>query len=469
MSQVTTLSQCIDAYIDQTNDGQNFADTNRLYLSSTASHQKRALLFFGSMPRPDRAGLYVVSAHLLLCASGAVGAQTTTVKAIKQTWKERSVSWQNQPTVTATDDVALVLGALVDKQQVDFDVTAMVRTALLGTGSLFYGFELSTSIGGPIAFRSSESPIPELRPQLVIELTKFPTVVADLVPGDGSYVSVSKPVVRFNYFDRDGEDQGALQVQIDAANDFTSADFDSGTVTTADPELDLSTTAYAGLSDGGSTYWRARAQDAEGNWSAWSDPVQIHRAAKGTFVINAPSTVVEETTPSIITTLSKAQRAIAYILEQWQPDTSSWLTVWTKPFFAAPSGAGVAYHGRVPIETTIGRDGGSLKTSPIAVRDLDYRLTVRSWDTQALRVSTPGDPVYQESQVVLQWHGPVSAPMSPDNLAVDANPEPGIEGDRGPGVLVSWHRDAVPDSWALLVDGVVKDDHVPATDWQGGP
>ena len=64
----------------------------------------------------------------------------------------------------------------------------------------------------------------------------------------------------------------SIQVQTNATDVWTAPTFDSGTVASSTPELDLNTTSYAALTDGQVIYWRVRVQDMAGLWSLWSDP-----------------------------------------------------------------------------------------------------------------------------------------------------------------------------------------------------
>ena len=228
---------------------------------------------------------------------------------------------------------------------------------------------------------------------------------------------------------------------------------------TDESQLDLADTSYAGLSDGSTVLWRVRTEDSTGQVSAWSDAVTLRRISKGTFTIDAPTTLVEEATPEIVTTLTAhAQVAIWYKLEEFNADNDSWRETWSTGRFAAPAGAGVSYSFEVPWAEQV--PGSRAILPPIRKKSTPYRLTVRSWDDVAGRVNTPGDKAYAEDTVTFQWVDAVTDPTAPSSLVAEQ------EADRGPGVVLTWTRAAVPDYWSLVVDDVLVVDKVPALDWQ---
>lgn len=208
----------------------------RLVISNAGGALKEAWLFFGSMPTP---GVYVTTATLICFARSTWGAQTITARRVTQPWKEKTLTYRTRPNTTATGASTTSPGALADNDRIDIDVTSIVRDALLGTGAPFYGFRLTTSGSGEYAIRSSEDPDPQLRPRLRIEFSKLPVAVSDLVPGDGSVVATNTPVLRWTYYDLEGDEQAAYQVQVDDAAGFTSPTLDTGWVTSSDPEHDL--------------------------------------------------------------------------------------------------------------------------------------------------------------------------------------------------------------------------------------
>lgn len=458
----TRLSRPIDSWVSESKPAANNAEALKLVMSNQTDDIKEAYLFFGGGPRP---GVFVVEATLTVFNRGTwSGSPTLTARAIIEPWKESTLTWRRRPDTTGTNAATLSPGALTPGEQLDFDVSAMVRTAFLGSGSPFFGFRLTTTGTDDRPLHSSEAADPDLRPYLTIVYSTAAAVPFDLVPGDGSVVSVAEPVLAWAQFDIDGDDQAAFRVQLDPAADGDSPAFDSGWITSPDPELDLADTSYSGLALNASDQWRVQTEDTTGQQSEWSEWAEITRTGKGTLTIDAPTSAVEEATPTIITTLDgQDQAALRYIIAEQLPDSGVWRERWDTGRFLAPAADGVAYESEVPSvgeEVTIG--GRKIAFPPITKRDTPYRLTVYSWDDVENRVHTPGDPPYTTDSVEFTWVVSADAPDGPSTLTCVQ------DADNGPGVRCSWTRAAVPDDWALMVDGELKIDKVPALNWSVG-
>jgi hypothetical protein len=243
-------------------------------------------------------------------------------------------------------------------------------------------------------------------------------------------VSIAKPVLRFDYLDLSGSlSQAACQVQIDPAANWVSPGFDSGEVDTVDPELDLSTTAYAGLAAGASTQWRVRVQDSAGLWSGWSDAAAFTRAAQGTLTVSNPAA-----------------------------PPNAFVSEWTPPIIWALAGATqTGYRVRVALATNpthylldTGRRTGddteyTLPTGVLTDPGATYLLTVDTWDDVA-REATPGDPTNVEVQRSFTFaEDPTPNPVT--GLAVAADPS------GSPFMVLTWSRSTAPDSFSVLRDG----------------
>lgn len=462
----TLLKNFVDTFANQARQGENFGKSGVIRLDTTASNVKRGFLFAGGGPAP---GVYVLDATLTLHAHKPwSGTQDVTLRRIITPWKERTLTWHKQPDSTGDGASTTSVGPLDHGAAVEFDVTDIVRDAFLGTGTPFYGFEMRGGDDGSFAWSSSEADAPEVRPRLEVHFTTLPAAAYDLVPGDGQVVSVAKPVLRWSYFDPDAEEQQAFQVQIDDTGDFDSPDFDSGEITSLDSQLVLADTAFGGIADAGGVTWRVRVQDASGQWGPYSDPVAITRVSKGVLTINAPTAEIEETTPTIATTLADHDlRALEYLLEEdvfgsgsetedvdgWGDEawgTDAWGSVilaefgnvlgsnevWHEPRFKATADADTAYEFDVPKKI-------------IKRRTATYRLTVRAWDTTEHRVATPGDPNYSEASVVFTWVNPAAPPAAVTAFTAVA------EAGGGPGIALHWTRASVPDFYHLMIDGVI--------------
>ena len=211
---------------------------------------------------------------------------------------------------------------------------------------------------------------------------------------------------------------------------------------------------WVGITAGATRFWNVRTRDEQGNTSPWSDVQSFTRSAKGALSISSPANggTVEETTPPIISTLTtRTQESISYRLEQFISADNEWVTVWEQGRRAAPANPGSAYNFGIP-------------AGKITAASTNYRLTVRSWDTQD-RDSTPGDPVYVEAQSTFTFAR--SATPSPVTVLTAA-----AEDNNGPGVKLTFNRavgQSSPDFFSLVVDGVRIFDRIdPANIIDGG-
>lgn len=382
-----------------------------------------------SMPINLPAGTVVMSAKLQIPVHDRWVAQTATLKAVADPWSVSSLTWNNKPavlTVGSGISAAVTTGAVADGSWVEIDVTAMVQQIVNGRPN--YGFRLESSqSGSPSALiRGFESGYESWTLDLVTSEAPF---VATAVAPQG-VISLSKWVAQVDEVDA----LAAIRVQVDAAADSVSPDFDSGAVATTEPVLDLAATAYAGLADGASTYWRAQVTTLDGESSGWSDWVQVTRHVKATMTLSSPSgTDLWDASPSIDASLTPAGSSTT----RWQV---------------------IVLDGNDP--TDVRYDSGSKLTgatldhniwadwkNPPFPKDGPYRIIVRAWD-RSDRVSSIGDPTYIETvrDVTLS----VKAGQTPPTT-LTATP---AAGDGYPEVVLSWTRAADPDRFDVLRDGV---------------
>lgn len=250
-------------------------------------------------PVPD--GDSVTSGSLrVVVASGASGSVTLTLKRVtsRPMWDE--LTWNHEPTVTASGSVSVVLSSPTDGTAATFDVGSLVQT--IAGGASNFGWRIESDVA--VKLYGFDSPNP---PKLTVVTSTAPAQPTDLRPaGIGS---VAKPHVVFSAPDVTGEAEvQSVQVQLstsatpaaDASGTWTSPTFDSGEVTSTTPDLDLASTAYAGLAADATIYWHVRWKSG-GQWSAWSDTVSYLRKTWGTLTVSNPSGgVVQEPTPPFI-------------------------------------------------------------------------------------------------------------------------------------------------------------------------
>jgi len=433
-----------DTLISEGEPNKNFGDWHLLTLAGNASNRRFALLYFAGLPP---AGATVSSATLRVwlkvgATSDWSGTHTITARRILPTWKESLITWNRagsgQLVTGATNPASAVVTGGTGGQLVEFDVSLMM--ADVAAGADYAGIRLEVNTNGTKRIHSSESATPEFRPQLEIQWNRAPLEPTDLAPAGGRSVSVSHPVLTWNFRDREGDEQAELRVLISTSSAIGSGgqlstnEFDSGWVVSDEEQLDLSTTAYAGVAGGATRYWQVRTKDVPGQISPWSDVEEFRRDAKGVFTVDSPldGGTVDETTPTITTTLTAlAQEALAYRLME-DDGTGNFVTLWDQPRFAAAESAGVAHSFNIP-KGLIRRTGRQ------------YRLRVWSWDTVD-REGTPGDPV-RYTDVATFTFVRSAAPSPVTALTVV---------DETPGVKLTWNRAAgvsSPDWFCLMVDG----------------
>ena len=211
-------------------------------------------------PAPD--GATIVSATLTLYQkdSATGGSRTLTVRRIDEIWKASTVTWNRNPDVVGTTVQSQTRGnGGADGRTWDFDVTNHVQSVV--DGADWFGWRVTSDVATAMSVFAQG----RYAPILAVEWRERPEAPETLSPSGNRAVGVNKPTLRFDFTDVGGDTTlESVQVQIDAGNDFDSPDFDSGTVDTSDPELDLADTAYGGISDGADTWWRVRVKDGSG-------------------------------------------------------------------------------------------------------------------------------------------------------------------------------------------------------------
>jgi hypothetical protein len=466
LSSTQVLTRAIDSYTNQNRPKDNNGDDKRIRIRGDAGNAKRGYIYF-ALPNPE--GSNVADATLSLFVKTAwSGSRTITVKRLPYSWKEKRITWENYSATSpgiSTNATSVSVGSPTVGQLVTINVAAILQDAM--SASEWYGFEITTTASNDTDFYSTETHLEEYRPELSVTWTTNPSPPRNLKPSGGNYVSLNKPVFTWEFVDLLGStSQARHRIQIHTSTSlFTSTDstlanpgveFDSGWVSNTQTQQDMAATAWAGIADGATRYWRVAVEDGDGNKSNFSDPVSFTRAVKGILTItNPPGTsgdegtcFVEETTPPIVHTYSGTQESVRYILEMYDrtddsdEDTAQWTVIhktgWKK------QDAGISY--TIPkknIRREKWGDGTYVK----------YRITVRVLDDKD-RQSTPGDPNYIEaSKEFVFKRSSTPAPVDTINA----------ETDKG-GVTITWTRSATPDFFCLRVDDQVIDDRIEPDD-----
>lgn len=412
----------IDAWVSTTDPDLNHSAGKWLRVKATDEY---SFLYFKS---PAPRGATILSAHLHLFGVGASGdSYTVSVQRVAAKWAETQINYNNKPGVTGS--VASVTATQsADGQDWSFDVAPLLST--IAAGAANYGFRISTSDASLRKFYSLNAG--DNQPYMRVTWVLPPDAPTELTPSGGSAVSVAKPVLTFNYHDVDGDEQmQAVQVQINPTNDFTAPAFDSGTVATTDPELDLSGTGYAGISDGGTAWWRVRVQNTSSVWSDWSDHVSFTRVNKMSVTIDSPAAspndFVEDPTPELSWTVTPGPQTGRWVIitdeaDPTHPLYDSGLELTSSTSFTPP-----LYNGD--------------KRGVINDEDATYRLTLRIFENNT-RTATPGDDVFIEvSRTFTFQEDPTPDPVTSLAAAQVANGKPHVR--------LTWDRATAPDGFTI--------------------
>lgn len=421
----------VDTWAGEGNPSANHVASKSLKVR-TSSPEAFAYLFFKN---PAPRGANIISAWVRVYGRDTGwGSQTMRLRRLVAGPGFGKLTYNNRPGTTGTSiDVTQTNPA--DATEWAFEVTTHLQT--ITDGAANYGWRLETTTStAERQFYSLDAP--RNRPTLTVQWSDKPDAPTDLSPAGGRAVSVSHPVLRFSYNDPSGQDPlSAVQVQIDAAGNFVTPGFDSGEVSATEPELDLASTAYAGLSDLASTQWRVRVKDAVGNLSLWSDPATFSRDNQGSLAINnpaaSPNNVVTEPTPPFAWAL-----------------TGETQEAWANAVLDAATNVELYNTGK-----TLGADTSHTPPGGVLKDGRTYRLRVRTWDTKD-REATPGAPVYVE-QVRDFTLVDEAGVTGPGTLTADQ------DGDT-PWVVLTFTRSSFPDSWVVRRGGVVIADNLDPAD-----
>lgn len=436
MSQTTSrLTNGLDTYTHAgtSSRGINFSTANVIALRTGGAGSCFGYVYFS---KPMLAGSNILSATLKFYNKDAEsGSKTVTLKKVTQNWNISKTVYNNAPTVTATDAKALTKSSPAANTEWAFDVTTHMQA--VADGAQWFGWSLDLNSTDLMYFYSTQAS--GYKPVLEVVWTTAPDMPTQLSPAANRAVSVAKPILRFNFTDTSGSTTlQAIQVQINATNVWTSPTFDSGTVTTTAPQLDLSGTAYAGLTDGSSTYWRVRVQDGSSQWSPWSAGTQFKRVTKGTLVLdNPPVAGFSEPTPPVTWTLTgrtqKAYQVFVSDLAGNQVYDSSKIMSATASHTIGPN--------------AIKHSGWS------------YVFTVLVWDNQD-RETTPNDPTYLRVNRTVSYVYDAAVGGATGLTAVALTPRPGVQ--------LAWSRASAPDKFVVWRDGKLLYYDVDPGDWNTG-
>lgn len=429
----------VDSHVREAQPAANFGSGGLLWLNGgTGGNDRQAFIHFA---RPFPLGATILSATLRVYLAAAwSGSNTVTARRVTGTWQEARVNWNNRPATSATHTPSAAVTDGVAGDVVEIDVAAMLQA--VSDGGAWRGVRLELTQNVDRSLRSSETANPNLRPTLEIEWSEAPQAPDRLAPSGGRAVSAAKPLLTWRFADRLGDTtQASSQVQIsDDSEDFSSPEYDSTKVANTESEWDLADTAYAGLADDDVRYWRVKVWDGTDLESAWSDPVEFTRKTHGTLTLLSPGATVDETTPPVTWTFTGRTQ------EAWEIELTE-IPIGLFPVGSAP----VRLLYKVPrhpgTETSHTLPPNLIKTGGT------YRVVLRVWDTlDRQAMAGDADHVAEAEEFTYERDG------GPDPVtALTAE----VIGAR---VLLTWERSAIPDYFALTVDGEEVLDRIDPTD-----
>ena len=417
------VSAGTDAWVSQNFPTRNYGADKYLAIRSTAAGPGPSgggvgLMYFRS---PVPAGATVTSAVIEIRTYGASpnATQTLALRRITESWTESRVTFNTYPAyVSGPSGTLSVAPNTPSGTWLSFDVTNAFQAFANGTKN--YGFRIDTSTtAGVTRLRGFQA---DYKPVLRVSWSDAPAAPTNLRPN--GIVSRTHPTLMFDHVDNAGDKTiDSVQMQLSNSESFASPVFDSGEVDSDAPELVLQSTAFAGLSEGQTLYWRARVKDGSGLWSAWSDDASMQRISKPNLQILSPDPAYgfTEATPPVVWS-SPNQKAYRVVVDRIDS---------TKRLYDS------------------GRLSGSTNdvTLPTLPDDSVVKVIVQTWDNVAGRVASPGDPTNAQASVTVGVNVDPTVD-SPINVTVE---QQGIT----PNVRIRWFRGAMPDSFTIYRNGRV--------------
>lgn len=419
-----------DTYIDEAKPNRAFGDQRYLLLSNKTDERKRVILNIDPGPVLGRT---VLASVLSLRVKDAVAGQTITVQAIGAgRANTATVTWDSAPAVTGPT-ASVTIGAVPAGGRIEIPVTALVQA--IADGGPRFGWRITTSTNAGATLMSFDV---DDATQLLTAVSEASDAPAKLAPA-GQAVSLAKPLLRGDWVDLDGAtDCNAVQVQVDPAGSAGTA-WDSGTVATTLPRLDLAGTTYPGLANHASTKWRMRVRSTTtGAWSEWSDWVEFTRDVKANLSLTSPAGGTLWDPTVLIAGTVDAGTLLSVVVDAFDVLTGS---VRYTQAVSLPSGA-TSFAVQMPF---LSNPPKGQRPAPILLDGRAYGFRARAVDRVDRAYGGPGDPPYLEAVV--------TATFSQDGTISPATDLQVLDG-AGSGARVRFKRAAAPDSFAIFRDGV---------------
>lgn len=117
--------------------------------------------------------LYYNPTSVYNSGNGHSGSNAFWVKRITSSWDENTVTWNNQPTTTTTNQVSVAQSTSSTQNYLDIDVTNLV-VDMLNNPTISHGFMLQLQDENPfkiVVLASSDNPDTTIHPKLVVTFT----------------------------------------------------------------------------------------------------------------------------------------------------------------------------------------------------------------------------------------------------------------------------------------------------------
>lgn len=441
MAEPPLLRNASDTYVSEKYPSRRYPGAKRIYLADgSAADTRFGFIYFG-LPSGMLDTQVTKGKLRLYSGAGFGGSVTIRIQRLSGKFSVNRVNWNNMPSVTGTEAAVTKNGAPAGTMW-EFDIHNELQQ--VANGSAWFGFRISATGSGAKWLYSAQAE-EQFRPSLEIAWQDNPDQPEVLTPDNGVSVSTSHPTLKWDFVDPSGDvsmqsfhlRMFSTEALADANGAGDLLDLEQPSTT---PQWDLNNTAYAGLADGATVWWRVRNVDGAGLYSEWSDPAFFKRTTHGTVALNNPAPAVapdpayvEEATPPFSWTFTgRTQEAYEIILTT--PETPA-KNIWTSGVVTSTEDDVTPPAGKI---TTVGKT---------------YRLILRIYDT-VNRASLPDDLPYVE--VVRDFVYRLSAAVTPvTNLTATAHPFRSR-------MTLEWDRGTAPDFFVIMRGDTVVEEIEPS-------
>lgn len=442
MASKDPLINATDAWITSKRPKHNHSTEARLKVSAGGDGNTQRAFIYYTPPFPK--GTNVLDGKFRLKNAKAItGTVTVTVSRVVTKWRAGKVNWDNQPDITSTNASQVTLSNAPADSVWEFDVTDILQTVAVSGD--WWGFRITVNSDAPVVFYSANANSIN-RPELEVEWSDAPEPPEELYPSGGRAVSVTKPLLMFDFVDQAGNQElNACQVLYSSSPNtdpltgmFTTITWDSGVQNISEPELDTALVTGAPTLTSTLTYWMVRVQDGSGAWSDYSDPESMKYTANQAVTLTSPgsgaSNFVTDATPPILWSVVGVQTAYkATISTPDDPNTLLWNS------------------GKITTTET----GFTLPAKVIKKANTLYRLTLRVWDDKD-REKNGTNKIYTE--VIRDFtYKPSTSVTEVTNVIADQDPP-------WPWVNVTFDRTTAADEYNILRDGEIIEANIAADD-----